>query len=141
MRPDDSDEHIGPKKLKLSEPGNLPGDAPMNADANLSSDNMRVECLLERFERERVANKSNGPVLNRIAGRVSDEQFLEVAGLGKEPRSLRFVEAGAESERHAHCGDLQSTQDSGHATSYGPETWIALRHVTQLLGPGCSGER
>ena len=39
-----------------------------DADANLSSDDMRVECLLERFRRERVANKSNDPVLNPIAG-------------------------------------------------------------------------
>ena len=42
---------------------------------------MRVECLLERFERERLSNKSNDLVLSRIAGWVSDEQFLEVAGL------------------------------------------------------------
>ena len=44
VRPDDSDEHIGSEKLKLSEPGNLPSGAPMSADANLSSDDMRVEC-------------------------------------------------------------------------------------------------
>ena len=69
------------EKLNLSEPGILPSGAPMSADANLSSDDMQVECLLERFERERVANKSNELVLNRIAGLVSDEQFLEVAGL------------------------------------------------------------
>ena len=60
---------------------------------------------------------------------------------GTAPRSLRFVEAGAESERRSHCGDLQPTQDSRHAKSYGPDTWIALRHVTKLPGPGCSGER
>ena len=67
VRPHDSDEHIGSKKLKLSELGNLPSVHRPSADANLSSDDMRVECLLERFERERVANKSNDPVLNRIA--------------------------------------------------------------------------
>ena len=61
VRPDDSDEHIGSKKLKLSEPGSLPSGPAMSADANLSSDDMRVECLLERFERERVANTSNEP--------------------------------------------------------------------------------
>ena len=81
VQPDDSDEHIGSKKLKLSEPGSLPSSAPMSADVNLSSDDMRVECLLDRFERERVANKSNDPLLSRIAGWVPDEQFLEVAGL------------------------------------------------------------
>ena len=81
MRPDDSDEHIGSKKLKLSKLGSLPSGAPMSADANLSSDDMRVECLLERFELERVANKSNHFLLSRIAGWVSDEQFLEVVGL------------------------------------------------------------
>ena len=53
----------------------------MSADANLSSCDLRVECLLERFERERVANKSSDLVLSRIAGEVFDEQFLEVAGL------------------------------------------------------------
>ena len=53
----------------------------MSADANLSSDDMRVECLLDRFERERVANKTNDPLLSRTAGRVPDKQFLEVAGL------------------------------------------------------------
>ena len=62
VRPDDSDEHVGSKKLKLSEPGSLPSGAPMSADVNLSSDDMRVECLLERFERERVAFKSNTSV-------------------------------------------------------------------------------
>ena len=41
----------------------------------------RVECLLDRFERERVAVKSNDPLLSRIAGWVPDEQFLEVADL------------------------------------------------------------
>ena len=71
VRPDDSDEHIGSKKLKLSELGNLPSGAPMSADVNLSSDDMRVECLLERFERERVADKLNHPVSSRFAGWVS----------------------------------------------------------------------
>ena len=32
VRPDDSDEHIGSKKLKLSEPGSLPSGAPMSAE-------------------------------------------------------------------------------------------------------------
>ena len=62
VRPDDSDEHIGSKKLKLSEQGSLPSGAPMSADASLSSDDMRVECLLERFQLEPFANKSNDPV-------------------------------------------------------------------------------
>ena len=75
MRPDDSDEHIGSKKMKLSEPCSLPSGAPMSADANLSSDDMRVECLLDRFERERVANKSYDPLLSRIAGWVPDVEL------------------------------------------------------------------
>ena len=52
LRPEYSDEHIGSKKLKLSEPGSLPSGAPIGADVNLRSDDMRVECLMERFERE-----------------------------------------------------------------------------------------
>ena len=62
--------------------------APMSADVNLSSDDMRVECFLEWFEQERVANTSNCFVLSRIAGWVSDEQFLEVAGVDGPARSL-----------------------------------------------------
>ena len=42
---------------------------------NLLSGDMRVERLLEDFEWERVGNKSSDPVLSRIAGEVSDEQF------------------------------------------------------------------
>ena len=64
VRPTDSDEHSGSKKLKLSELGNLPSGAPTSAGVNLSSDDMRAECLLERYERERVANTSNDPVLS-----------------------------------------------------------------------------
>ena len=59
----------------------------MSADANLSGGDTRVECLLERFEREQAANKSNDPVSSRIAGRASDELFLEVAGLEGPARS------------------------------------------------------
>ena len=87
VRPDDCDKQIGSKKLKWSELGILPSGAPMSANANLSSDDMQVEFLLERFERERVANKSSDPVLSRIAGWVSAEQFLEVAGLDGPARS------------------------------------------------------
>ena len=115
----------------------------MSSDVNLSSDDMRVECLLQRIEREQVANKSRDTVLNQIAGWVSDEQFLEVAGLDRLARgrvAYDFVEGGAESELHSRRGDLQPTQDSGHAKSRGPDTWIDRRHVTQLLGPECSDE-
>ena len=82
---------FGSKKLKLSEPGSfLPSGAPMSADVNFSSVDMRVECLLDRFERERVANTSNDPLLSRIAGWVPDEQLLEVAGLdGPGPARCR----------------------------------------------------
>ena len=82
VRRDDSDEHIGSKTLQLSDPGDLLRNAPMSADVNLSSDDMRVVCLLERSERERVAIKSNDPVLSRIAGELCDQQFLEVADVG-----------------------------------------------------------
>ena len=58
-RPDDSDERIGSKKVKMSESGSLPGHALMSADADLSIDDMKVECLLDQFERERIASKSN----------------------------------------------------------------------------------
>ena len=34
----------------------------MSTDVNLSSDDMAVECVLEPFERERVANKLSDPV-------------------------------------------------------------------------------
>ena len=87
LRLDDSDGRVGSKMLKLSELGNLPICAPTSVDVNLSSDDMRVQSLLERIERERVANKSIDLVLSRIAGWVSDEQFLVVAGLDGPARS------------------------------------------------------
>ena len=114
----------------------------MSSDVNLSSDDMRVECLLERIEREQVANKSSDTVLNQIAGWVSDEQVLEVAGLNGPARSrvaYDFVEGGAESELHSRRGDLQPSEDGGHRP-HGLDTWISLRHVTQLLGPESSDE-
>ena len=55
----------------------------MSADANLSSDDMRVECVLERFDQERGAHKSSDPVLSRMAGEPFEEKFMEVAGLGR----------------------------------------------------------
>ena len=100
---------------------------------------MTVECLLERIEQERVANKSSDTVLNQIAGWVSDEQVLEVAGLNGPARSrvaYDFVEGGAESELHSHCRDFQSTQDTGHAKLHGPDSWFDSRHAKQLLGLG-----
>ena len=109
---------------------------PMSSDVNLSSDDMRVECLLERIEREQVANKLSDTVLNQIAGWVSDEQVLEVAGLNGPARSrvaYDFVEGGAESELHLRRGDLQPSEDGGHSKPHGLDTWISLRHVTQLL--------
>ena len=85
----------------------------MSADANLSSDDMRVECFLDRFERERVANKSNDPLLSRIAGWVPDEQFLEVAlevagldGPARRHVAYAWLKLETESERRSHCGDL-----------------------------------
>ena len=84
--PDDSDEHVGSRKLRLSEPRDLPSNEPMTADANLSSDDVRVECVLERFEQDHVANKLSDPVLSRVAGETSDVQFLEVVGLDNPAR-------------------------------------------------------
>ena len=85
--PENSDEQSSSKKLKLSDPGDLLSDAPMSADVNRSSGDMRVECMLERIERERVENKSSDTLLSRILGDVSDEQFLEAAGLDEPARS------------------------------------------------------
>ena len=48
---------------------------------NLSSDDIRVHSLLERFDLERVRTKSSDTLLIRIAGEASDEQFLEAASL------------------------------------------------------------
>ena len=129
-RRDDSDEYTGSKKLKLSDPEICRKNAPLSADVNLLSDDMRVECLLELGGlngKELDTNKSIDFVLSRIAGEVSGDQFLE------KPSSLRLVEVGAEFERHSRCGDLQPTQDSGHVKSHGLDTWVDLRHVTQLL--------
>ena len=95
---------------------------------------MRVECLLERFDRERVA-KSSDPVLNRIAGWVSDEQFLEIAGLdGPARRRVAYDLLKLEqSQNDVHIAETFSQpKDSSYAKSYGPDTWIDLRHVMQL---------
>ena len=54
---DDRDEHICSQMLELSEPGNLPSCAPMSADMILSSDDMRLECWLERFGNELQTNR------------------------------------------------------------------------------------
>ena len=86
-RLDDSDERAGSKELNLLDLGDLPSGALMSSDVHLSSADLRVECLLKRFERERDTNKSSVRVLNRIAGGVSDEQVLEVAGLDGPARS------------------------------------------------------
>ena len=64
---------------------------------------------------------------------------LEVAGLNGPARSrmaFDLLKREAKSEQHSHCIEFQSTQDSGHAKSHGPDTWIDRRHVTQLLGFG-----
>ena len=59
---------------------------------NLSSDDMRVDCVLERFEQERVANKLSDPLFGWIAGETSDEQFLvQVAGLDR-PNDIHVAE-------------------------------------------------
>ena len=81
-RLDDSSERTGSKKLKLMESGSLPSGAPMSADADLSTDDLRVECLLDRFERQRIASKSNDPWLSRS----TTEQFLEGVGLDEPER-------------------------------------------------------
>ena len=144
VRLDDSDENTVSKKLQLSKPRDLPSNAPMSADVNLSSGDVRVECVLERYKLERVANTSSDPVLSRIAGEVSDEQFLEVAGLDGPARNRvahDLLKLGTEFERHSRCGDRQPTQDSFHVKSHGRDTGDHLRHARQLLGPECSDER
>ena len=50
-------------KLMLSESGSLPSGAPVSADLDLSNDDMKVGCLLDRFERERIAGKSHDPLV------------------------------------------------------------------------------
>ena len=47
----------------------LPSDAPMGPDVK------STECVLERFGRERVANKLRDPVPGTIAEETSDESF------------------------------------------------------------------
>ena len=114
----------------------------MSSDVNLSRDDMRVEWLLERFERERVANPSNDP-LNRIARLVSVEQFLEVVGLDGPARSRAandLLKLG-QSHNDVHVAETFSQPKTVDTKPYLFDTWIALRHVTQLLRPGCSGER
>ena len=113
----------------------MPSNAPMSAVVNLSSDDMRVERVLERFDQERVANKLSVPVLSRTAGKMSDEKFL-VARPDQRP-----VEVGAELERRSRRGNIQSTHDDDHREPHGLDTWVGFRHVTQLLENGCSGER
>ena len=81
VRPDDSDERIGSNKLKLSESGSLLSGAPMSADADLSTDDLRVECLMGGLERDLISSKSNDPWLSRITGLVPTGQFQEVVGL------------------------------------------------------------
>ena len=71
----------------------------MSSDADLSA---RVREAHERMSRSvsDAANKSNDPVLSRIAGWVPDEQFMEVAGLDGPPRCSVAYD----------CGDLQPRQ-------------------------------
>ena len=60
---------------------------------------------------------------------MSDEQFLEVAGLFGPARCrvpydlLELVQ----SQHDVHIAEtFEPTQDSGDAKSYGPDTWINL---------------
>ena len=70
MRSDDSDGASGSKELKLSEPN----DAPMSADVDVSLADLSVDCVLKRFD----------PMLSKIAGETSDEQFLGMVGRENE---------------------------------------------------------
>ena len=98
----------------------------MSADVNLSSDDMRVECRLDRFERVRVANKSNDPLLSRIAGWVPEKQFLEVAGLDGPARCrvaydlLKLVQ----SQYDVHIAETPSQ----------PKTAVAPSRMGRTLG-------
>ena len=89
----------------------------MCADVNLSSDDMRVECLLDRFEWERVANTSNDFLLSRNAGWVLDEQFLKVAGLDGPARcrvAYDLLKLG-QSQNDVHIAEIFSQPKTGAA--------------------------
>ena len=83
VRFDDSEEHIGSRELKLSEPGSLPSSAPMSADVDLSSIDMRVECLLCTSTPRR--SETNG-FAERAVRRVKEgtSAVLLQSGLGNE---------------------------------------------------------
>ena len=129
VRPDDNDEHVGSKKLTLSEPG-------------VRMRTCRVMTCGSRVSWSDVSGselRANRMIL--CGAELLDGSQRTIPG-GRWSRrtstvscSLRFVEAAAGSERCSHCGDFQSAQDSSHAESKGPDAWTALRHVTQLLGP------
>ena len=74
---------------------------------------------------------------------MSDAQFLEVPG-PDGPATNRVACDLLQLEQSlidGHvAGIFSQPKDSGHVKSQGLDTWSALRHVTQLLGPGCSGE-
>ena len=74
-------------------------------------------------------------MLSRIAGEPSDEQFLKVAGLDGRARSRVVYDLLMLEQilKDIHVVEIFS-QPKALAT------WIDLRHVTQLLVPGCSGE-
>ena len=92
----------------------------------LSSDDMRVECLLDRFQRARVANKSNDPLLSRIAGWVPDEQFLDVAGLDGPARCRVAYD----------LSNLVQSHNDGHIaeTVSQPKTAATRSRVGLILG-------
>ena len=50
--------------------------------AVLQTTDMAVECVLERFELERIANKLGDRVLSETSKVTSDGQFLNCAGIG-----------------------------------------------------------
>ena len=138
-RTDDHGEHTGSKKLRLSEHGDSPSNAPISADVNLSSVDMRVECVLERFEQECVANKSSEPVLCWIAGETFDEQFLGVAGLHKLARK-RVTD---DLLKKAWClDDIHVVEVFSQPKTRATASRMCLTpgHVTQLLGPACLNE-
>ena len=78
--------------LTMSETCALPGGALVSANANLSNDDMSVDCAVA-ISTERLANKLSCPVLSKIPGETSDEQLVEVAGLDQ---SASPVEGGAD---------------------------------------------
>ena len=108
----------------------------MSVDVDLSNDDMRVECLLDRFERERIASKSNDPWLSRITGWMLTEQFLKTVGLDGPARD-RVLKLG-QSQHDVHIAEI-FRQPKTAVTPSRMGLTPGLRF--DISGSGHSGER